>query len=282
MDLRIIVAYCLCDDYLTSIGHREDRQCRLSDGEVMTIALVAALEFGGNFAAANRFMSTQRYVPYAMSRSRFSRRLHRIKAHLLTLFAHLAELWKALEGEGVYALDSFPVAACENVRIRRCRLYQGECYRGYQASKKRYVYGLKVHLLVTRTGAPVEFFLTPAATADVSGLRDFDFDLPEGALVVGDKAYNDYEMEDVLDTAGIHLRPFRKHNSKRPTRPTGTIYWPIIVKLSKPPSAASHASSPSPFTLPRQRALSLKSCSLFLRSASTASLFSRWQLGLHI
>lgn len=225
MDLRIIVVYCLCDDYLKQMGHREDRQCRLSDGEVLTIALVAALEFGGNFAAANRFMSTQHYVPYAMSRSRFSRRLHRIKAHLLTLFAHLAEVWKALEEENVYALDSFPVAACENVRIRRCRLYQGEGYRGYQASKKRYVYGLKVHLLVTRTGAPVEFFLTPSATADVTGLRNFDFDLPEGALVVGDKAYNDYEMEDVLETAGIHLRPFRKHNSKRPHPP----HWHYLL-----------------------------------------------------
>jgi hypothetical protein len=224
MELRIIVVYCVCDDYLKHIGHREDRQCRLSNGEVLTIALVAALEFGGNFAAANR-MSTHGYVSYAMSRSPFSRRLHRIKAHLLTLFAHLAEVWKALEGEGVYALDTFPVAACENVRIRHCRLYQGECYRGYQASKKRYVYGLKAHLLVTRQGCPVEFFLMPSATADVTGLRDFDFDLPEGALVAGDKAYNDYEMEDVLATAGIHLRPFRKHNSKRPLPP----HWHYLL-----------------------------------------------------
>ncbi len=110
MDLRIIVVYCVCDDYLKHIGHREDRQCRLKDAEVLTIALVAALEFGGNFAAANRFMSTHGYVSYALSRSRFSRRLHRSKAHLLTLFAHLAAVWKALEKEGVYALDSFPVA----------------------------------------------------------------------------------------------------------------------------------------------------------------------------
>ena len=225
MDTRIIVVYCLCDDYLKSIGHREDRQCRVQDAEVMTLALVAALEFGGNFAAANRFLSSHRYVAYALSRSRLSRRMHRVKGHFLTLFAHLAEVWKGLNGEKVYALDTFPVAVCDNVRIRHCRLYQGEAYRGYQASKKRYVYGLKVHLLVTGTGAPVEFFLTPAATADVTGLRDFDFDLPAGALLVADKAYNDYEMEDVLDTAGLHLRPFRKHNSKRAMPP----YWCYLL-----------------------------------------------------
>jgi hypothetical protein len=31
------------------------------------------------------------------------------------------------------------------------------------ASKKRYVYGLNVHLLVTKGGQPVECFLTPGS-----------------------------------------------------------------------------------------------------------------------
>lgn len=227
MDGRIILVYCLCDDYLKSIHHREDAQCRLSDAEVMTTALVAALEFGGNYAAANRFMSTHRYVSYCLSRSRYSRRLHRVKAHFLLLFAHLAELWKELTPEQIYALDTFPIAACDNYRIPRSRLYQGEAYRGYIASKKRYFYGLKVHLMVTRDGCPVEFFLTPGATGDVTGLQDFDFDLPAGTLVVGDKAYNDYEIEDILADLEITLRPFRRSNSKRPNPP----WWTYLLHL---------------------------------------------------
>jgi hypothetical protein len=227
MDTRIIVVYCVCDDYLKSIRHREDLQCRVSDAEIMTIALVAALEFRGNFAAANRFMSQHHYLTYRLSRSRLSRRVHRIKAHFLTVFAHLAEVWKSMQEEQVYVLDTFPIAACDNIRIRRCRLYQGERYRGYQASKKRYFYGLKVHLLVTRDGCPIEFFLTPGATGDVTGLQEFDFDLPAGALVVGDKAYNDYEIEDVLDDVEIHLRPIRKANSKRALPP----HWCYLQAL---------------------------------------------------
>jgi hypothetical protein len=199
----------------------------VSDAEVMTIALLAALEYGGNFAAARRMLSDQGYVPYRLSRSRFSRRVHRIKAHFLTLFAHLAELWKELDEEGIYALDTFPIPACDNIRIPRCRLYHGEAYRGYSASKRRYFYGLKVHLLVTREGCPVEFFLTPGATGDVSGLQDFDFDLPAGALVVGDKAYNDYEIEDLLADVEITLRPFRKKNSHRPNPP----WWDYLLHL---------------------------------------------------
>lgn len=68
-------------------------------------------------------------------------------------------------------------------------------------------------------GCPIEFFLTPGATGDVTGLQDFDFDLPTGALIVADKAYNDYEIEDILADVGLTLRPLRRSNSKRPNPP---------------------------------------------------------------
>ena len=73
--------------------------------------------------------------------------------------------------------------------------------------------------MVTQAGQPVEFFLTPGNCFDGEGLYWFHFDLPEGAQVVGDKAYNNNLIEDMLDEAGIHLRPFRKKNSKRPVPP---------------------------------------------------------------
>ena len=219
MDTKIILVYCLCDDYLKSINHREDRQVRLSDAEVMTIALVAALEFGGNFAQSLRFLSSHGYLSYRISRSRYSRRLHRIRDHFLVLFLHLGEVWKALDEEGVYLLDTFPIAVCDNIRISRCRIYQDEAFRGYQASKKRFFYGLKLHLMVTRDGAPVEFFLTPGSTGDVTGLEHFDFDLPFDSLIIGDKAYNNYEIEDLLAQVGLDLEPVRKKNSTRPAEP---------------------------------------------------------------
>lgn len=58
-----------------------------------------------------------------------------------------------------------------------------------------------------------------ARGSDTAGLEDFDFDLPEGAWVFGDKAYNDYELEDMLAEAEIHLIPTRKKNSRRPLPP---------------------------------------------------------------
>lgn len=82
---------------------------------------------------------------------------------LLTLFSVLGETWKQLNSESIYVLDTFPILACDNYRIPRAKVYHTEDYRGYQASKKRYFYGVKLHLLVTKDGQPVEFFLTPGS-----------------------------------------------------------------------------------------------------------------------
>lgn len=219
MDTQIILVYCLCDDLLKAMEHHEDAQCQMSDAEVMTVALVAALNHSGNFVKATEMLSEHGYMPVTLSRSRFCRRLHRIKPMFLTLFAHLGEHFKAMNEESVYILDTFPISACDNYRIPRSKRYRGECYRGYQASKKRYFYGVKVHLLVTPNAEPVEFFLTPGSVGDVEGLDIFDFDLPEQSQIIGDKAYNNYELEDVLLEADLHLLPMRKQNSKRPFPP---------------------------------------------------------------
>jgi hypothetical protein len=59
-------------------------------------------------------------------------------AHLLApLFHVLASLGHDLNPESLYVIDSFPVAACDNIRINRSRRYRGEAWRGYQASKRR-------------------------------------------------------------------------------------------------------------------------------------------------
>lgn len=219
MDTQTILVYCLCDDTFKVLRHREDAQRRMSDAEVMTVALVAALYYGGNFVDAGEMLSEHGYIPMMLSRGRFNSRLHRVKHLLLSLFALVSEHFKTMNEESVYILDRFPISACDNYRIPRSKRYRGESYRGFQASKKRYFYGLKVHLLVTPHSEPVEFFLTPGSTGDVEGLDLFDFDSPAGSQIIGDKAYNDYELEDVLLAANLHLLPMCRRNSKRPFPP---------------------------------------------------------------
>lgn len=219
MDTRIVAVYCLCDDMLKTLHHRDDPQCQMTDAEVMTTAIVAALDYGGNLEKARRMLQAEGYIPNMLGKSRFNRRWHRNADLFLTLFSLLGQTWKQLNSNSIYVIDSFPVAACDNYRIQRCRLYREEDFRGYQSSKRRFFYGLKIHLMITETGQPVEFFLTPGSYSDTSALKLYDFDLPEGAKLTGDKAYNDYDVEDVINEAGISFIPLRKKNSKRPLPP---------------------------------------------------------------
>ena len=224
MDDKIIATFCLCDDLLKAIHHQEDCQCQMNDTEIMTTALIASLFFRGNHESARALLKQHGYIPHMLSKSRFSRRLHRIKALFIILFDLLGNMWKTLNTDAVYVIDSLPVAVGDNIRIRRSRIYSKEDFRGYQASKKRYFYGLKIHLMVTQDGQPVECLLTPGGFGDVDALKYYAYELPNGAIIYADKAYNDYEIEDLLKEVNhIDLLPMRKKNSKRALSPPVTF-----------------------------------------------------------
>ena len=219
MDTKIVAVFCLCDDMLKALNHHQDRQCQMTDAEVMTTAIIAAMLFQGNFEHARMHLLAEGYIPGMLSKSRFNRRLHRIHEMVMTLFAWLGETWKELNDHSVYVIDSFPIPCCDNYRICRSRRYRGEAWRGYQASKKRWFYGIKIHIMVTEYGQPVEFFLTCGGYSDTSAYRLYAFDLPDQAWITADKAYNDYDVEDAMIEAGLRMRPMRKENSKRPVKP---------------------------------------------------------------
>jgi Transposase DDE domain len=220
MDDKIIATYCLCDDLLKAIRHQEHQQSQMNDAEVMTTALTAALFFRGNHESARAMLKQYGYVPHMLSKSRFSRRLHRLTETFVILFTLLGQTWKMLNTNSIYVIDSLPIAVCDNIRIRRSKIYTDEKFRGYQASKKRYFYGLKIHLLVTQAGQPVECFLTHGGFGDVDALKYYAYELPDGSILYADKAYNDYEIEDLLkEVDHIKLIPMRKKNSKRALPP---------------------------------------------------------------
>ena len=224
MDDKIIAIFCLCDDLLKAMHHQEDCQCQMNDAEIMTTAFIAALFFRGNHESARALLKQYGYVTHMVRQSRFSRRLHRIKDLFIILFNLLAQIWKTLNTDAIYVIDSLPMAVCDNIRIRRSKIYSTEDFRGYQASKKRYFYGLKMPLMVTQDGQPVECFLTPGGFGDVDALKYYAYELPDGSIIYADKAYNDYEIEDLLkEVEHIHLIPMRKKNSKRALSPSSAF-----------------------------------------------------------
>jgi hypothetical protein len=147
---EITAIYAITEDLLKASGHTEDCRTQMSDGEVLTAALVAARFFGGNHKQACDYLLEHGYMPEMLTPSRFSRRLHRLFLPLLDLFDCLGMILKSINASTEYLLDSFPVPICDNIRIPRARLVQSEDYRGYIASKKRYFYGIRVQLYHVR------------------------------------------------------------------------------------------------------------------------------------
>jgi IS5 family transposase len=102
--------------------------------------------------------------------------------------------------------------ACENIRIARCKKFQGEEFRGYIPSKREYAYGVKLHVLRDEEGIIREYAISPASDHDIKGLYFLPLNLPEGSQIIGDKAYNSSFYEELLKQEEIELRPIRRMN----------------------------------------------------------------------
>jgi len=218
-DDKIIALYCIVDDLLKGMHHYEDARVRVSDSEVITTAFVAVLYFGGHLDNARHFMQMQHYIPHMLDKSQFCRRLHRLSDVLLALFYTLGKRLKDLAGAATYRLDSFPVAACDNIRISRCKLLKGEVFRGKHVAMRRFFYGIRVQVL-TLDGIPVEFCMVPGSEHDSQSWQKLPFDLAPESTIYMDAGYTDYGSEnDLFEAEGIVAGVQHKSNSKRKDEP---------------------------------------------------------------
>lgn len=227
---KTLIIYCFVDDFLKKIKPLDDKQRRFTDAQVITTAIIAAKKFYGNYASALDFLASYEGF-YRIDRGVFSMRLNRLEAIIRLIFNHLCQTIKELNLSQEYIIDTFPVSVCRNIRIPYCRLVQGEPYRGYNVSKKEYFYGFKVQVITTKAGIPVQFDIFCGQTGDITALQDTQVNLPKNSQLFGDKAYNDYEIEDFMyECDEIMLRPIRKSNTKRKDFPYQDAYKKSIRK----------------------------------------------------
>ena len=184
--MDVTATYCLADDFLLGLGRREPPERAVSDAEVLTVALVAARTYDGNFEAAWRFLLGHGYMARRLSRGRFNRRLYDVLPLAEQLFRWLGEIWKRTGDEGVFPSTRCSFACCDNARIPRSKLYPlgatGGAFRGFQSSKRRFFYGVRAHVVVNEHGLPVEFHLAPGSYNDTAELKNLALDGGLGRL----------------------------------------------------------------------------------------------------
>jgi hypothetical protein len=210
-----VAIYCFIDDLLQKIEKNisTDSRRKLTDAQVITTVIISAKFFYGNQHAACVYM--REHWGFTMpDKSNFNRILHKLSDLIIAIFYQLSSIFKYLNLESVYIIDSFPVQVCKNIRIRRSKIVKGESFRGYNASKREYFYGFKVHMICTGQGIAVDFMITPASTHDNKALQMMNINLPPKSDLYADSAYLNAEIKDLLEEyEEIKLKVATKKNS---------------------------------------------------------------------
>ncbi len=217
METKIIITYVICDDLVKNLKIKEDSQTKMNIAEVMTTAIMSALQYSGNLEKSRRELKVNGYIKDMLSKSQLNRRLHKIPKYLWNeVLKILATVFEINNGKKEFIVDSFPMYACKLARQNRTKLYKEKKYLGYCAAKKEFYIGFKGHMISDINGIPVSFIMTPGCESDIGAFKKIDLDLPANSLLYADKAYNDYKYEDnLIREKRIYLMPIRKKNSKR-------------------------------------------------------------------
>ena len=216
----IIAIYCLCDDFTQALGIKQDPISKISPSEITAVAVISPRLFNGNLDKTGLFLITYGYIPHMVSKSRLNRLIHQIPDIFWEyLLAFLQRISSAKSTE--FITDSFPAPLCAQVRRYRCRPVQDKACVGYHAAKQEFFYGLKVHVIMTIKGQPIEFKLLPGSIHDMKAFRQLTLrSMAQGSTIYADKAYNNYSYEDLLwEEQRIALLAQRKSCSQRKYSP---------------------------------------------------------------
>lgn len=209
-----IAIYCFIDDLLKKISTRKvHHNSKLSDSQVITLLILSGKYFYGNQTSTASYLRDHHgfNIP---DKSNLNRHIHALEDLLASVFFTYSMIIKDLNIESVYMIDSFPVITCKNIRISRSKLVQGEDFRSYNASKREYFYGFKVHVITTSSGIPVEYLVTPAKVHDNTAFQMMEVNIPPNSDLYGDAAYLNEQLKELyLECYNIRLKAATKKNS---------------------------------------------------------------------
>jgi hypothetical protein len=153
-------------------------------------------------------------------------------------------------------------------------------YRGAMTSFRRYFYGVRVSILTTSDGIPVEFCIQPGACSDLQGLAELALDLPDEAQLFVDGGYNFYEWEDYLrENEELLLQIPRKSDSKRAREPWLEIHKSLVRKYIETTIGEISKLFPKKIHATNLNGFLLKIALFLFAIKSIRLLFNNWQLG---
>jgi hypothetical protein len=207
----LTVLFCLIDDAYTLLnpdGKRYERLKRLSDSEVISLALLQQLR--GVESERSFLRDTQRFFSHlfpgvvGLHPSSFHRRVRKLRRFLEPLRRQV--VCELVGDPETLLIDSTLLAALHPRQVAQSAGFPGAAWVRWGSFS---VYGVKLHLLCATNGVPISYEMTPANVAEVrlteellaeANLRD---DLAR--RLFGDLAYRSEALGRTLVECGISL-----------------------------------------------------------------------------
>ena len=196
---------------------RNFNHVRLDDASILALMLVQ-VEWG--ITSQSRFCrivhSLWPNLPL-LERSRFNRRSRELLPVIQTIRQGLTAKAKISD---VAIIDSFPVPVCQNIRNQRVRIFRGYADVGYNATKRMWFYGFKVHVVMEGDGTILNYVVTKASVHDAKEAPELIMGCPCPEVLadvgyVGKKLIHQFEQEGYLlwTPYRSNMKGAEQHNS---------------------------------------------------------------------
>ena len=116
MQFTVASALRFFDDLFKVMGPKTDPHCKLNDAEIATTAIMAAISFYGNQAAACDYRQ-RHYAMKMIDKSGFNRRLSRLQTKLIAVFRALGASLKELNTSARYMIERSGVPVLSGGRL---------------------------------------------------------------------------------------------------------------------------------------------------------------------
>lgn len=185
---------------LIANGNNAGRKAKLTDSELITIALLFSFLDTNAFKKFYEFYGLKRYFPNMPCYSRLLINVKEVMPMALLLLHILMKINRKKSVGKIKILDSMPLVVCKNKRIFN---YRSSLLASRGKSSMGWFYGFKLHMVIDDEGNILNILITPGNPSDKNKeivkklLKDIS------GIVVGDGGYQSKPLEQELSKQGI-------------------------------------------------------------------------------
>jgi hypothetical protein len=220
---KITEIFCSIDDFckvfepalkqrtLTRGKNKRNRSFKMSTSEILTITVLFHLSGHRTFKHFYLYYvqeHLQKEFPQTVSYNRF---VELMQANMLPLTLYMKTCCLG-ECTGISFVDSTPIRACKNKRIKNNKVFKDIATTG--RSTMGWFYGFKLHIVVNDKGELLDFIITQANVDDRTPIKQDNFLKKIFGSLYADKGYLSKELTALLFDQGLHLVTGIRNNMK--------------------------------------------------------------------